>query len=247
MSDHSRLGQRDAEIALLPKLKLAAQESGDPRAEEGYREEEYTTYLGLTNSLAQPDQYDLFLSANAKVLAIIKEQKQQAPNPKVRQELEDAEQQELTRKAQTYLFRGQYPQALTIFQQVLQYPQGPKSDRYRWWALGGIAAIYERQGNYPEALKYNEQALAIAQNDPSSDSRLSVQNNIAIIDVRQGRYDRAILFSRESLKSAENDYAFFNQALTPTIVQRICREAGSTIDFFCKQTDRMPKRVFEKG
>jgi CHAT domain-containing protein/Tfp pilus assembly protein PilF len=241
ISAHGRLGQHEEEIALLPKLKSAAQKSDNPRAEEGYREEEYSSYLALANSLAQPDQYDLFLSANAKVLEIIKQQKQQAPNLKVKQQLEATEQQQLTRTAQTYLFRGQYPQALAIFQQVLQYSQQARTNQYRWWALAGIAAIYERQGNYSEALNYNKQALAIAKEDPRPDSKLSIQNNMAIIDIRQGNYDKAISFWQESLKIAENDYAFFNQTLTPTIVQRICRESGSTVDFFCQQTDRVPK------
>lgn len=105
--------------------------------------------------------------------------------------------------------RGEYPQALEMFQKHLSLSVTANDKAMTARTLHNIGTIKRFQADYPGALDYLQQSLEIA--EKLGDKRIlsGVLNSIGVLHREQGNYARALAFLERSLALSEalNDAA----------------------------------------
>lgn len=98
--------------------------------------------------------------------------------------------------------RGNYEQALRLFEEALAIFKQLNTEEQRVGILNNMALISEKQGRYEEALKYFGETLATCERTGNHDGRSVALHNLAMIQGARGDFDEADRLYQEAFQVA---------------------------------------------
>jgi CHAT domain-containing protein/tetratricopeptide (TPR) repeat protein len=217
---YGEVKQYDAALEQTRLMYTIAKESGDPEDQRRAAKTERIVYFSLDDFYNTPEQYDRYIEVNQKIIALSRQ-------------LNDPEAQTLPYSlniANVYQFRGQYAEALTIYQQVLARARANDATNSEFFALSNIGHIYREQAKYPEALAMQKQALQLTrtQQDVRHHENEAL-GNIAGVYEAQGQYEQALANSQQSLSITQKSYERYAKGMTPENIQEHCANSEKLV------------------
>ena len=98
------------------------------------------------------------------------------------------------------LNKGEFPEALKTFEQVLVIFRAIGNRQGEGAALNNIGIVYWNLGQYPKALENFQQSLAIAKQIGDKQGEGVTLNNIGVVYGNLGQYPKALEYHQQALR-----------------------------------------------